>query len=261
MLPAIWHSGVLGPPGALNTCWEGMADTSFVQNHQFLTREDWDVSIPVGFHWDAGSFSHQESVFLFSWNSLVSGGEDRPSKRFLFTLLKKSDIVEGTIDRVMTLFAWSMNACLTGIQPATNHLGFEIPGGGKDWIADGYRGILTQIRWDWDLFVQIFSFPRWDGADNMCWMCGASGVKDSPLAFLNCGVDALWRDTRRSHEDYLEELLAAGKRPAVLLTEALGLRLECVMVDVLHAVDQGIASHIIANMFWWSCSRVRVGWT
>ena len=35
-----------------------------------------------------------------------------------------------------------------------------------------------------------------------------------------------------------------------MLVGIVGLRLECVMVDVLHTVDQGIASHIIANICW-----------
>jgi hypothetical protein len=31
---------------------------------------------------------------------------------------------------------------------------------------------------------------------------------------------------------------------------ALGFRLECVTTDVLHCVDQGVGSHIIANVIW-----------
>ena len=41
-----------------------------------------------------------------------------------------------------------------------------------------------------------------------------------------------------------------GKSIPVLLLLVIGFRLECVMIDVLHTVDQGIASHIIANVLW-----------
>ena len=44
--------------------------------------------------------------------------------------------------------------------------------------------------------------------------------------------------------------------PALLIL-AVGFRLECVMVDVLHTVDQGIASHIIANVFWHFATKVK----
>ena len=79
-------------------------------------------------------------------------------------------------------------------------------------------------------------------------MCGASGIHDHPNACFDSGLTAGWRGTIRSHEQYLAEMAAAGQRPAILLKEALGIRLECTMIDVLHTVDQGIASHIIANV-------------
>ena len=41
----------------------------------------------------------------------------------------------------------------------------------------------------------------------------------------------------------------------ILLAKVIGFRLECIMVDVLHTVDLGIAAHIIGNAFvfgsWW----------
>ena len=36
-----------------------------------------------------------------------------------------------------------------------------------------------------------------------------------------------------------------------LLLLVIGIQLECVNVDPLHAVDQGISSHIIANILWY----------
>ena len=50
--------------------------------------------------------------------------------------------------------------------------------------------------------------------------------------------------------DYLH---ANGLAPPILFAAAgvIGLRLECVMVDVLHTVDLGFASHIIGNVLWY----------
>ena len=57
----------------------------------------------------AGSFSKQESVFLFTWNSLLGAGKT-VSKRFVFTVIKTSQVVAGTIDEILRLYIWSMNA-------------------------------------------------------------------------------------------------------------------------------------------------------
>ena len=35
-----------------------------------------------------------------------------------------------------------------------------------------------------------------------------------------------------------------------ILMMAVGFRLECVMVDVMHCVDLGVAAHILGNVFW-----------
>ena len=40
-----------------------------------------------------------------------------------------------------------------------------------------------------------------------------------------------------------------------LFATVTGLRLECVMIDVLHTVDLGIAAHIVANIMWLIASK------
>ena len=45
-------------------------------------------------------------------------------------------------------------------------------------------------------------------------------------------------------------LHAEGLAVPVLFACLLGFRLECVMVDVLHTVDQGVASHIVGSVIW-----------
>ena len=176
------------------------------------------------------------------------------AKRFVYTLIKKSDIVEGTLDAILSIFCWSMNALLTGIMPAYNHNNLPIPGGGKEFIANGFKGIFVQCRGDWEFQVLIHRFPRWDNAIRMCWMCAASSA-EGILAFFNVGRDAPWRDTLFTHESFLAQMDATGGWVPIFLRLAVGFRLECIMIDVLHCVDQGVASHIIANVFWLSIRR------
>ena len=77
-------------------------------------------------------------------------------------------------------------------------------------------------------------------------MCDASA--NGPLAFANCAWDAPWRATQRTHESYVAKLAADGLPLPTLFQEVVGLRLESIMIDVLHACDQGFASHLVGNV-------------
>ena len=89
----------------------------------------------------------------------------------------------GTLDEILRIFAWSMNALLTGFFPAQTIYGHNTNEGAKP-LAGGFKGILCQARGDWEFYTQIFKIPRWDGADRMCFKCGACGY-DAPHAFFN----------------------------------------------------------------------------
>ena len=243
--PDLFNATIKG--GDDSTCtafWTCMAETPFLRRHPVLSRDMLSKTIPLGFYGDAGSFSHQDSLYVFTWNSMLGGGQTM-SKKFLITCLKKSDIGPGTLDAIFKVIAWSFNALLTGIWPEVDWKGQPIEGG--SYLAGGLRGCLTQVRGDWEFYTSIFAFPRWNQATNMCWLCQASSR--GPLRFTNFADDAAWRATRRTHESYVAELQAAGKPLPVLFVEVIGLRLESVMIDVLHTCDQGVASHIIGNIF------------
>ena len=132
---------------------------------------------------------------------------------------------------------------LTGIRPLV-----PMPGGGKP-LADGYRGCLVQVRGDWQWFCQIFGFPQWN-SERCCPFCRASSTVPA-RTYTDFGFAAGWRATRFTHESYLAYLAAAGFAMPVLFAVVLGLRLECVNIDVLHTVEQGFGSHIVGNVIWY----------
>ena len=78
------------------------------------------------------------------------------------------------------------------------------------------------------------------------------------LAWSDCTPGAAWRHTCWTHEAYKTFLAASALTIPVLLACAQGLRLECITVDVLHCVDQGVAPHIIGNIFWIFAARRKV---
>ena len=120
-------------------------------------------------------------------------------------------------------------------------------------MAGRCKGVSTQIRGDWEFVCTLFNLPKWSEGRNMCWICRA--VADGILSFTDCSPTAAWRATRRTHEGFLRELRRAGKALPIMFQKVKGLRLECIMIDVLHTVDQGIASHIFGNVFWLCVSQ------
>ena len=147
----------------------------------------------------------------------------------------------------MQIFAHSVNAMASGLTPEEDWLGESL--GPMPYLAGGWQAILTRVRGDWELFSQCFRIPRWDGAACMCWLCAASSTIEG-LLFTNCTRAAGWRATRRTHENFERELEAAGLVLPALFVYCIGFRLCCLAIDVLHCVDQGVASHVIGNVMW-----------
>ena len=257
MLPHMWFSSLYshqpgtfkdkmqGPEGACNAYWTMSAATPFVQQHPVLEPSLFGKTVPVGLYGDAGSINKQESLYVFTWNSLLGTGPTM-SKRYLTTCIKKTDVVDGTFDEIFRVLAWSYNVMLTGISPETDWMHRKIEGGGK-YLAGGLRACLAQVRGDWEFYCSIFRFPKWNEAANMCWMCDASA--NGPLAFANCSADAPWRATRRTHESYVLKLAADGLPLPSLFQHVIGLRLENIMIYIIHALDLGFAAHLVGNVF------------
>ena len=151
------------------------------------------MTVPLGVHGDGGSSSKQDSLFVLSWSSLVTAHAGF-AKRFPFTIIRKKDMTSTTLDELWRVFGWSTNALLTGITPRQDYMQKAIDGG--EWIADGLRAALIQLRGDWEFYAVSLGFPNWSKSEEMCWLCCASNIIDR-LRVHNFGHDAPWRDTRR----------------------------------------------------------------
>jgi hypothetical protein len=216
-----------------------------ITKHPSLAQTDFDRTVPLGLHGDGAPVTKTESLFTVSWNSLLGTGKTMDS-RFIYTCIRKKDIGPGTLDALWKYLAWSFDVMMRGEEkPALDYLGQ--PYTGEPFDFGGWRGTCIQLRGDWEFYASVLGFPRWNTKENMCFMCLASAM-DNALSWTSAARGAGWRPTIRSHESYLAELIAAGKSLCGLFLIP-GLRLEGVMVDVLHTVDLGLAAHIIANIF------------
>ena len=154
----MWSQCVEGsdPAGALRF-WQNISESAFVNNHLHLPVAHWGATIPLGLHGDGGSFYKHESLFVFTWNSLLGTGNTQ-AKRFVLTVLRKSQMAPGTLDAIFKVLAWSFNALLSGIAPAEDWEQRPLVDGGQ-WLAGRWRGALVQVRGDWEFHCQIFQLP------------------------------------------------------------------------------------------------------
>ena len=61
-------------------------------------------------------------------------------------------------------------------------------------------------------------------------------------------VESVW--ARCPMEDHPHDSDAAGKTVAAIFEDGIGLDISVVMVDSMHAVDLGVAGHVIGNICW-----------
>eukprot|EP00959_Pyramimonas_sp_CCMP1952_P475406 9504166-Pyramimonas_sp.AAC.1 len=219
---------IRGLPGDANEFWKEMREHVIYASSR--THIDHTHSIPLTIHGDGAATHKTDGLFTISWTSLLSKGSTRAT-HFIFTVVQKSEMHSGTLEILFADLAERMNQLMRGVR-----------GDGTPLRANGYKGIVVMLRGDWEFFTQALNFPRWDSSPNMCWMCSATNSLDSDLCWTKRG----WRRTMKSHESYLESLRESGS-PLPALFRITSLRLEGVALDCLHVLDQGIASHIIAN--------------
>lgn len=91
-----WNLRVRGPVGAAAAYWYRMRDSCFVLHHPHLDGVDKSRLIPLGLHGDAGAFSKQDGLYVFTWNSLLGAGTTRQT-RYLMTVVKKSLVTAGIV--------------------------------------------------------------------------------------------------------------------------------------------------------------------
>eukprot|EP00959_Pyramimonas_sp_CCMP1952_P250965 5245337-Pyramimonas_sp.AAC.1 len=141
-LPARFRDTVSGPRGACGQFWESIRFSDFVRRHPNLPRHLWGQIVPLGMHADAGAFNAHDSLYVISWNSLVGAG-GTVAKRFIFTVLRKSEMRADTLDAALKIFSWSMNALLTGVAPPEDPQGRPHRDAGQE-LAKGWRAALCQ---------------------------------------------------------------------------------------------------------------------
>ena len=228
---------VTGPAGYRKAYWKGIQHTALFQriSHHICTAKH----NALGFHGDGAPTSKTKNLFTIAFFSLHGVGTTRET-RLVYTVADKNNLVDGALTALWQYFVWAMNTLLVGWAD-------------KDWkdrpiqrrkvdIGDNLFACV-QSRGDWDFYrmPEVYNFEAWNSI-GCCYVCGAT------LTGATHWLGQGWRGTIKTHESYTSDLQLAGVELPVLFL-ILTLCHEGVMPDVLHVVDQCIASHIIANVF------------
>jgi hypothetical protein len=237
--PNKFNNTIRGDPGDIHSFWDNL------RGHPTCPADADDCSVAAGAHGDGAPTTKADGLFSFSWGSLHGKGPTRET-HLLYFVIKKSEMSEGILPVLFDRFAWAMNALDAGKLPYRDWKGRPLQDGGRV-IGGGWKVKLIQLRGDWEFYCQALGFPSATSEPKMCWIFDATGREAQDLRWTQYGPDAPWQATVKNHEAYIEDLVATG-RPIPALFKVHTMRLEGVMIDVLHAIDQGLAIHIAGNV-------------
>ena len=106
------------------------------------------------------------------------------------------------------------------------------------------RGILAEVRGDWQFFAHCFRFPAHNLKAGICWKCDVA-----PATLRELTSQAPWRSNRLTHWDNMVRWHQQGVSSSTICGAPF-LTCKCFQMDWLHAVDQGVAADFLGNLFW-----------
>ena len=165
--------------------------------------------------------------------------------------INKKHMSENTWDDIMTVISWSFQCLASGQFPTKRHSGtawnktdsYRKRLSGK---PIGMRGILAEVRADWQFLALTFKFPSHNLGAGCCWRC-----KVTPKTLRDFSLTAPWRqpEERLDHWGLMARWQEQGVEPSPLLACPF-LVSSCFAIDWLHAVDQGVGPDFLGNLFW-----------
>ena len=206
--------------------------------------EDLQRCIPGWVHGDGVQYHERDSLMTWSWGSMLSMGFNSLISSFFFAAWPKLATAAGTWNTLLQVFVWSLLALASGCWPETQWDGTAWPPGSDDArraqspLAGGWRIVIMFLLGDHEHFSNEMGMPHWN-CHEFCWMCDASRVGTIKKRWDYFAPDNQWLFKS------IESEIASPTSTHPLF--ALGLTCFHIMVDILHAWDQGIWCHLAAS--------------
>ena len=115
----------------------------------------WSDGVPVS--WD-----RSESVQCWTWHLPGPVSQDHRTMRIPFTVVPKHFCNQQTMDFVLELLGWSLQQMFVGTFPSSCHDGSAFEEAYRQKLSGtslGYRGLLLEIKGDWEFFPMAFICP------------------------------------------------------------------------------------------------------
>lgn len=201
--------------------------------------------IPGWVHGDAVEYHDRDSLMTWSWGSMLAIEISSLVSSFLFTAWPKLATSSGTWSTLMQVLVWSLLALAQGNWPTTQWDGTAWPPGSEDArragvpLAGGWRVVVMSLLGDQEHFSNNLGMPHWT-KDRFCWLCDCTKKSGTPQQkFDYFAPDNAWV-FKSSHEE-----LASPTSNHPLFS--LGLTCFSIMLDILHAWDQGMWVHLAGS--------------
>ncbi|CAK0877612.1 unnamed protein product, partial [Prorocentrum cordatum] len=208
--PLVFNQRITGEDGETAQFWHALRDhPTYKCNAPRIS----SIIVPLGLHGDAAPTSKADGLFTLQFNRLLGHG-DTIATRDIVTVFKKSDLDLDMFEQMVDRIAWSFNALFKGVMPALQHNGVPHPEAGRT-LCYGRNFATIQMRGDWEYYSDFLHLNRWNSAE-CCYLCGAT--------------------------------LAGGDMRLSNFFKIISFRFEGIMVDILHCLDLGVSSHLIANV-------------
>jgi hypothetical protein len=214
-------------------------------------------TIPLGLHGDEVRFTTQGQKLLgITYNAILADRDHgNIEQRFLFFAMMASEIIRfETLAPVWRVLNWSLECLQTGTHPTTDHEGRPFKSAVRRERAGapiGARAALVELRGDWQWHWFHFGLSAFWQATRVCIYCQASNVSYSDFT-----QRAGWRQTHRTHAEFLEECIHEHAKNLVLTYP--GFHLRHIKVCSMHSVNLGYVQEALASAMsellcenWW----------
>ena len=206
--------------------------------------------LPVGL-WADGvpcSWDRNETIETVSIN-LPGLCDEFKALRLPVTGLSKRQVIPETWDDIFDVVSWSFLHAALGVYPDKRHDGTDFESASdrqrRAKVAGksmAYKACLAEVRGDWDLFANVFHFPRWDRLSGCCWKCNIK-----PNEVRQVSSDAAWRGQRISHNDLMLRILQNGCSMSTI-SKVPWISSSTFRVDWLHCADLGCTADFMGNL-------------
>jgi len=255
LLPHDWFANLsvtnkfsefMGIP-CIESWWAGasLKNPKFFQ-HPCLDKPFKTKGVPFVLHGDGAKLHDRDSLLIVSMKFMLGKSGFKDSHLYL-AALPKSVATDEAWEKIWQCLAWSLDCVSEGVHPDRDHQGNCWPKdspraqlAGAPLMPQERFGVFWGMTGDLDYFMKDLGLP-YHSSNAFCWRCRANR---SDLPWNDFRQDAGWRSTilRRHEVRNLQlscPLFTAACMSALML-----------MFDVMHVCDQGISSHVIANVLW-----------